>query len=196
MHNGLKIIFAFSLGAAIGAVVTHQVLKPKYEKMVQDEVNAFKQDWSNREGESVTCPLDDDRDTYSIPELSGLAKENSELIEDLGYATTEKKGGSKSMSNDDPYVISPLLFAEGCDYDTVSLTYYSDGILTDDMNEPIEDIAGTVGLDFHEHFGEYTEDPDTVYVRNDRLETDYEIQLDLGTYADAKKRLLNPTDDE
>ena len=99
------------------------------------------------------------------------------------------------MSNDDPYVISPLKFAEGCDYETISLTYFQNGgILVDELGELVNDIEGTVGLEFHEHFGEYTDDPDTVYVRNDRLEVDYEIQLDIGEYTANKN--LNPMDDE
>lgn len=89
------------------------------------------------------------------------------------------------MKDDEPYVISPLKFAEQDeDYEVISLTYFSDGILVDDMGELIENVESIVGTEFPEHFGEYTEDPDTVYVRNERLMVDYEIQRDLDTYAE------------
>lgn len=199
MYNGLKYLFIFSVGAAVGAVATHQILKPKYERMIQDEVNEFKKSWSDRK-EETTLIIEGDTESIenevtTVPELADLASENTAIIESEGYINSEK-GGSKSMSDDMPYVISPLKFAEGCDYDTISLTYYSDGVLVDDMGELVEDVAGTVGTEFPEHFGEYTDDPDTVYVRNDRLEADYEIQRDIDAYKDIKQRLLNPTDDE
>jgi hypothetical protein len=198
MYNGLKYLFVFSVGAALGAVVTQQILKPKYEKMVQEEVNAFKNDWSDREDECGDENVESDQEeydeNYSVPELASLAAESATIITREKYAEVLKKGGS-NMSDDDPYVISPLKFAEENDYETISLTYYQDGgWLVDDTGELVEDIQGTVGMDFPGHFGEYTEDPDTVYVRNDRLEVDYEIQLDIGTYVN--NRNLNPMDKE
>ena len=50
------------------------------------------------------------------------------------------------------------------DYDTISLTYYSDNVLADEDNEIIEDVEGVVGEDSLNHFGEYEDD--AVYVRN------------------------------
>lgn len=200
MHNGVKYTFIFSIGAALGTLATWQYLKPKYERMVQDEVNEFKKDWSEREGEkSESSDEDDESKIMDInelmqkrDELREMAKQYDNIVEENKYAEVLKKGGSNSMKDDDPYVISPLKFAEQDeDYDVVSLTYHADGILVDDMGELIENPDSIVGTEFPEHFGEYTEDPDTVYVRNERLMTDYEIQRDLDTYAS-----LNPMDDE
>lgn len=84
-----------------------------------------------------------------------------------------------------PYVIAPEEFGEMDDYETVSLTYYSDGVLTDDFDNEIEDVEGMVGEDSLDHFGEYEDD--SVFVRNDRYKTDYEILLDLRKYSDVKK---------
>ena len=193
MYNGLKYLFIFTVGAAAGAVVTHQILKPKYERMVQEEVNEFKNDWAERNNESEE-ETDSEVTEDTVPDEIDLAA-YKKLVDDAKYASILEEGGSKSMSNDDPYVISPLKFAEGCDYETISLTYFKNGgILVDELGELVNDIEGTVGLEFHEHFGEYTDDPDTVYVRNDRLEVDYEIQLDIGEYTANKN--LNPMDDE
>ena len=190
MHNGIKYLFIFSIGAAVGTVVTWQYLKPKYERMIQEEVDEFKLDWSRREHEKV------DDSEHTTKELESLTSENEDIIMREKYAKVLEKGGSNSMNDDDPYVISPLKFAEEDeDYEVVSLIYHADGILVDDMGELIEDVEGTVGLEFPEHFGEYTEDPDTVYVRNERLMIDYEIQRDLDTYPESKNN-LNPTDDQ
>lgn len=196
MRNGLKYLFVFSAGAALGAVAAWQYLKPKYEQMIQEEVNAFKKDWSERDDEEPET-MDIEELEQKRDELRKISETYENILEENKYTNVLEKGGSKSMNDDDPYVISPLKFAEqDGDYDVVSLTYYADGVLVDDMGEPIENAANTVGLEFPEHFGEYTDDPDTVYVRNERYMVDYEIQRDLDTYAEAKNRHLNPADDE
>ena len=85
-----------------------------------------------------------------------------------------------------PYIITPDEFGEFDDYETISLTYYADGVLTDDMDEPIEDVDGLVGVDSLSHFGEYEDD--SVFVRNDRMKADYEILSDLRNYSDIKEQ--------
>ena len=87
------------------------------------------------------------------------------------------------MITDGPYVISPDEFGNEFDYEEVSLTYYADGVLTDDQDNIIEDVEGLVGLDSLNHFGEYEDD--SVFVRNDALQTDYEILADLRNYSDV-----------
>lgn len=82
-----------------------------------------------------------------------------------------------------PYVITPEEFDDS-DYATESLDYYEgDGVLVDAYGDVVEDVADMVGADFASHFGEYEED--TVYVRNDAREMDYEICRDLGSYSEV-----------
>ena len=84
-----------------------------------------------------------------------------------------------------PYVIPPDEFDELDGYEVISLTYYADGVLTDDYNEPVEDVENTVGSDSLTHFGEYEDD--SVFVRNDNLKVDYEILADMRKYSDVVK---------
>lgn len=86
-----------------------------------------------------------------------------------------------------PYVISPMEFGDFEDYQTISLTYTSDGVLLDDDDEPLEDVDATVGNDYAKHFGDYPDDPDTVYIRNDVLCCDFEICKDLRSSEDYYK---------
>ena len=82
----------------------------------------------------------------------------------------------------EPYVISPDEFGNA-GYDIVSLELYSDRVLVDEDDNPIEDIDFLVGEDSLEHFGEYEDD--SVFVRNDHLKTDFEILLVEETYYDT-----------
>ena len=69
------------------------------------------------------------------------------------------------------------------DYSTISLTYYSDDVLTYESDELVEDVDDIVGADFAEHFGEYEDD--SVFIRNDRMKTDFEILADKRNYSDV-----------
>ena len=86
------------------------------------------------------------------------------------------------MGKEVPYVISPEEFGDIEEYDTISLTYYADQVLTDDCDEVIGNVDDIVGIDSLDHFGEYEDD--SVFVRNDRLRTDYEILQDTRNYFD------------
>jgi hypothetical protein len=78
-----------------------------------------------------------------------------------------------------PSVISKGTYAwseEGDSFEKITLTYYPrDRVLLDDEEDPIEDVANTVGWRNLSQFGGESEDPDVVFVRNRRLETDFEV---------------------
>ena len=86
---------------------------------------------------------------------------------------------------DRPYVIPPEEFGE-LDYNMISLTYYADDVIADDNNEIIDHIDETIGNDAINHFGEYEDD--SVYIRNDALECDYEILRSEREYSDVADR--------
>ena len=86
-----------------------------------------------------------------------------------------------STKYDPPFVISRMEFShpeeEGDDYAKITLTYYpNDQVLLDEDEDPVEDVDRTVGWRSLNRFGDMSEDPDVVYVRNRRTETDYEIE--------------------
>ena len=186
MNNTLTCVLAFSTGAAVGAVVSWKLLKKKYELIAQEEIDSVKEMYSTSEKK------DDD-----IFEVEGVTEESPKsdeevyesILESEGYTNYSnvktEKGGSGFMDKEKPYVIPPSEYGEFEEYDTETLTYYADGILTDDQDEIIDDIEGIVGEESLETFGQY--ENDAVHVRNDALKTDYEILLDIRNFSDAMK---------
>lgn len=85
-------------------------------------------------------------------------------------------------------MISPNELDEYDDYETISLTLYADGTLTDDNDEVLseDEIEEIIGKDSLNHFGEYEED--SVFVRNDARKCDYEILKSLEDYAEVLAR--------
>lgn len=86
-----------------------------------------------------------------------------------------------------PYTISQFEFINGEPYyDKTTLNYYDDDILEEELTEGIiEDINAVVGRESLTKFGEYEDD--VVFVRNEKLCTDYEIIHQHRNFADIPK---------
>lgn len=188
-------IFAFVLGAAVGSVVTWKIVKTKYEQIIQEEIDSMKEYYSNRykklSEQEATDEVEDQVEGQTS--INDEYEEYTSTLTDQGYTNysniNESKGGLKPMK-DRPYVISPDEFGEKDDYETTSLFYYADRVLAYTTGEPIHDVDAIVGRESLDSFGEY--EPDSVYVRNDKLKTDYEILLDEDNYADRGRGSYNP----
>lgn len=180
MKSTLSKILIFATGAAIGSVVTWKLIEGRYKQIVQEEIDSMDEYYRNKYG------IEDAEDE----------EENSEAdaqVDIREYAKTLSQQGYTNYSNieitedeevkdvERPYVISPEEFGELHGYDTVTFYYHADGVLTDDQNEPIEDVDDVVGLDSLNHFGEYEDD--SVFVRDDTRRIDYEILYDPSTYS-------------
>lgn len=84
-----------------------------------------------------------------------------------------------------PYIIhQDEHMANEDDYTQVTLTYFSgDDVLADERDTVIAEPDVIVGLDNLQKFGHGSNDPNTVYIRNPRLEVDYEVIRSEGTFA-------------
>lgn len=158
-------LFIFLAGAVVGSSVTYYLLtrKDEYEIISEGEDDKVLSSGNSNEVQKEVY------DKYAS------------IIDINGYVTKNKKEVEENMS-DNPYVIPPEEF-DMEDYDTCSLTYYADGVLTDENNDIIENVDDTVGLESLNHFGEFEDD--SVFVRNDKLKIDYEILLDVRKYEES-----------
>ena len=185
-------IVTFIFGVAAGSVITWFVTKKRYEKIAQEEIDSVKEVFSKRrdkiesEAESEQSeesdadisedePEEDDWDQETELEYLQIA---SQYADDL---TIEERSKAK------PIVISPDEFGEDHSYDQIELVYYADGILADER-DIISNIADIVGEDFESHFGEYEDD--SVYIRNDRLRSEYAIIKDERSFYDVFKEMI------
>jgi hypothetical protein len=76
-----------------------------------------------------------------------------------------------------PYVITNEEFAEDMThFDKLTIYYYEDDqTLADENEEIIQDVSSTVGDEALDKFGDGSDDPEIVYVRNEKMEIDYEV---------------------
>ena len=184
MTNKTAYVVSLAVGALIGSAATWIFAKKYYEKISKDEIDSVKKEFSKMRNASSETSGHEEKNN-DIPSL----RDTSDKIEPYNYTDHSKKeeqdiSVKEVQDVNDPYVISPDEYGEYMDYEQVSLTYFRDGVLADeDTLEVIDDIAGTVGEDFADHFGEYEDD--SVHIRNDVTRCEYEILADLRSYSDA-----------
>lgn len=194
----LSNVLMFAAGAVIGSAVTYKLVWAKADHAIKKETQSVKDVYAARLDE-IEAIGDKGQPEIDISEPRDYAQPQEEVsIEDIrdyvnkienyvSYDTKPDRDTPKEVKNvDGPYVIQPREYGEFEEYELLSLTYYEgDNVLTDDMDEIIDDADDIVGCDFSSHFGEREEDPDSVYIRNDRLKCDYEILLDVRAYSDV-----------
>ena len=201
----MKNFFTFVTGLVIGSVVTYIVVKDKFEKLAQEEIDSVKEVFGRR----VEKEADKKVEKIAKKEVEKIRKEYNEYdnltknytsysknkteesIEDVEYEEVcendedrvELDEIERASDYDRPYIIEPQEFGALDGYSLITLYHYSDNVLADDCDELVEDLDDVVGEDYASHFGEYEDD--CVYVRNDRLKADYEICRDLRKYSDV-----------
>ena len=191
MNTRLSNTLAFTVGVAAGASVTYILIKKYFKKIADDEIDTMREYFQNKRAKEANA-LEEEPDEAEVKEARDEHQEDkpnireyASLIKKENYTNYSDTAVDKKKEVDDvekPYVITPEEFGE-LDYSTISLTYYSDGVLTYESDELVEDVDDIVGADFAEHFGEYEDD--SVFVRNDRTKTDFEILADKRNYSDV-----------
>ena len=190
MNSKLLYAFAFVAGAAVGSLATWKFFKTKYERIAKEEIDSVKEvyyrDRQPVQKSDDESPEEEHNLENAVPDLGYDRAFNDDCTSWEDYvAKHNKRKEDESMLKDKPYVIPPEEFGDADGYDCISLTYYSDGILTDDWDNPIEDVEGMVGKDSLTHFGEYEDD--SVFVRNDHMKAEFEILLDSRKYSDVMR---------
>lgn len=182
MKGTLSKIFVFAVGAAIGSAVTYKYLKTKYDDILKEELASMKEFYAEKYGDYNDVEEEqEDEDTPAESDvMNDIRRTYAAIAKTNNYITKEQE--SEFDNVDKPYVIDADDYGEYEDYSLNNLTYFADKILADDTGEIIENVAETVGADLWDLF---PDDDDTVFIRNDKLMSDYEIQKDYRNYDEV-----------
>ena len=174
----MKGIIMFAVGAALGSLATWRFLKNRYEEYVKEEIQSVKEAYGRQTPEKEEEPI-------AATESEEVKEEANTMIHELKYSS--KEGGSTGH----PYVITPEEFASTKEYyDKITLTLYASGEVEDDDGvtlytpEEVDNMIGTRNLDC---MGEY--EKGVVYVRNDILQSDFEVVADDSDYLSVRSNL-------
>lgn len=193
--ENIKNVLLFTAGLVMGSVVTWKMTKDKYEQWANDEIRMMREYYNRKEEE---CYEEEDLNEEPIeaevrterstkPDLT----EYTSRLNESGYTDyseiskkDEKEEDDESDMEEKPYVISPEEFGDFDDYETIELTYYKNGYVTDDQdilmsNDEVEEAIGWNNIT---RMGEYEED--ALHVRNEKRKTDYEILQVFDDYRE------------
>lgn len=196
----LSNIISFVAGGAVGVTATMIFLKKKYEAITEEEIESVKKAFSK---ESHIVVVHSDEEAQKVAEK---AKHKPDIFDygkklaDEGYTNYGKalKEVKDTADNDypDPYRIEPTEYGEGPEYDKQSLIFYEeDGVVADETDVIVDDPDSVIGLENLDHF----DSSDVIYIRNERLEIDYEVLKDPGSFAEVanhKKYTHGSEDDD
>lgn len=192
MGSFIKSTVIFSVGIAVGAAIAHTWTKRKYENLIDDEINSVIEEFSNNTPRVEKDPEIQEKIQKNLhkPDIFSYARDMKEKYKynTVSDKIKEKKKKEEEEDEDDqqdgPYLITADEFGEYDEYQQISLKYYADGILADELDNIIDDVEEIVG-DALDHFGDEDQEEYAVYVRNDGKQSDYVVVMDEQTFEDA-----------
>jgi hypothetical protein len=203
---------SFGAGAFTGYKLAYKKLGEEFERRLDDETRHMKEFYTHIPQQKFSSPEEavaelvvpevaaqaagalaeyngvEQKTAYHKVVQSKVATDEVKVLDEVKL--TELQLVEKSVFDQErdptiPYLISEEEFMQGeSGYPQPSLTWYEmDQKLTDDRDELLENVEATVGLDFQVNFGVNSVDENTVYVRNERLQLEFEIVRNDSSYA-------------
>lgn len=191
----------FAAGALAGAAVAARVVRDKYQQEAEEEIAEMREYYrelrKNAKTPDENKMLEEDENNKEDKEVKEDSKnEYDEIVKNYTnytqYNDTETKENKKEekeeRTNYEPFIIDVEEFGEDPTYDTATLTYYKDKVLTNDLDDVIDySVAGEENLKiFDEH-----PDCKAIYVRDDIYMVDYEIIRDPYQYDEYEDGFLD-----
>lgn len=187
----------FAAGALAGAAVAARVVREKYQQEAEEEIAEMRDYYrelrknakaSNEDTIVEEENIKEEKEENDKNEYDEIVKGYTNYTQYLSkaaakYFDTETKENKKEekeeRTNYEPFIIDVEEFGEDPTYDTATLTYYKDKVLTNDLDDVIDySVAGEENLKiFDEH-----PDCKAIYVRDDIYMVDYEILRDPYQY--------------
>lgn len=208
MNNGIKNALLLTAGIVIGGTasyfVTKKALEMKFEEDLDAEVQEVKHYYKllRKEGEFASPETVTPEVNYQ--ELIESYQNSEPLVEEPLITYEEVVEEVEDRDPEVPYVISMEEYMQDREeFDKNTVTYFEeDEVLCDDRETVIPDVEATVGHDSLTKFGTSSSNHNVVYVRNERLEADFEIILDKGAFSEVvlgfkeKEEVRKMRDDE
>lgn len=208
----LNTVVSATIGGILGGVVTYLSVKRTFDLRLDQEVANVKRHYAliRKDPETVKIFGNSENQPPTDP-IGEVVEQGRAFIQDLGYSGSSEESDEPDSDGDQPeedtvfnafdikdsteetyekiegapYIISSEDFYNSeNDFDKITVSYYEgDDTLVDEREQPINDPEPVVGNRHLSMFGFKSDDPNIVYVRNERLSTDFEIMYEEGEYA-------------
>lgn len=188
-----KIVGAFIVGGIAGASAMFVYLNKKFEKDLDREITEYKKMLALKECDSETSQNDE---VQQDNDINNIKEEAKVLVKQCNYdqisnniENKKEPVVSEEESYEEPTVITEDKYfsdTDDPDFPRVLLTLYSDMVLTDEHNQPVDsdEYIGQYAMDkgslaFNEGL---TLENDVIYIRNANMNTYFQVELSDYNY--------------
>lgn len=204
MNNSFKYLIGSAIGGGIGwfvgAVIVEMLIIKEYREDYGDESPIGENDIpvaETEEGNLFKRPTNMSKQKMKnydklfegSPEIEQLAKKYRGELDETSGPEEEIEVDLTSILEDESGDIQPISVISEEEYanteslEAVTLYFYDDDVVTDEHGVPIEHVEQLIGDEALVSFGELSDDPDIVYVRNLPKKALYEIVRKNMNYA-------------
>lgn len=188
-------IISALVGAAVGSGVTFIFCKKHFEKLMDEEAEAFREALEEDDDEK-TVDISEEEKAYVEKDIEAIEEiaEKARQKEDYNKIASKYQKETRKESQKDEkesewaskvYWITEEEFGSDHDnYDSYCASFYSDGVLADDIHDHEVEPEKIAHLDIRAEFDKGAE---LLYIRDDDASAEYEIQYDERTFAQMLK---------
>lgn len=197
-------------GFVAGYFLSKKRFQLKYEKLAREEIELMREHYRKREatkddpkpslgdvvkahGYASTEVPDSDSPLVATDEVPTNIREAAEAEAEIQNVFEEHvwdlEKEMTTRTHTSPYVIhkdefDQGNFGDGEQHEQAQLTYFQeDDVLANAADQIVDKVDETIGLENLDRFGHGSGDPNVVFIRNHRLEVDFEVCRSLGSYA-------------
>ena len=143
MNTKLKVFLAFVGGAAVGSLATYYLVRESFRKQAEEEIDSVRQIWLCRETEEVE-KVRKEKVGVETESREDIINQCLDTLEELGYPVTfageDEDDVNPSEQPEGIEEIDEAEFMRGFeDYDSTTLTLYTDGTMTDEVEDVVDD---------------------------------------------------------
>jgi hypothetical protein len=202
-----------ALGFAVGFRITERRMRTKYQKYAIDEISRMRDHYLQKMKAAEPKPPVDQivKERHETPKYPPFTEAEQQAIDEANAKFPAEEEESTVVEETTqvnvfeaseewnyqyeiahrtkhvPYIIHLDEFKENApEHDQTTYTYYElDDVLSDSRDTTVADIDGVIGLANLGRWGHGSQDPEVVYIRNEKLGLDVEVVRDRGSFSDT-----------
>lgn len=184
-----------AVGAVGGFLYAKKLLADGYAEIAKEEIEQAREHYKTMyKGEGYETPEAALNKVKRVPGATitpedGPPQNWRDLSPPVPVMDRVLKGLKKQVQPDGegPYIITVEEYMAGdMGYEQLTLTWYEpDETMADEGDEITEDVDAKIGLENLKRFGQSSKDKNTIYIRNEKLQIDYEIVRSRTSFAEA-----------